>query len=323
MDWPGELAGLLQQQIREPLDEARERKSIPVLTAIDDRVSLEVKQQYEENPYPRWIDNRIPAVAGEPRTEIENVRSGEQSNKAEILIAGCGTGHTAFRTAQFYPGAHVLAVDLSLTSLAYARRMTRKAGLHNVEYAQADILKLGTLGRSFDRIEAMGVLHHLADPKAGWTVLISLLRTNGKMHVGLYSEIARRAIVEARALIAARGYRATAEDIRVCRQEIIREKDDWRWKKLTLATDFYSMSGCRDLLFNVMEHRFTIPEIKSFLGDHNLSFLGFDLDSETIERFRQQFPDNAALTDLDRWQVFEAANPQTFWGMYKFSVRKN
>ena len=43
--------------------------------------------------------------------------------------------------------------------------MTRKAGLHNVEYAQADILKLGTLGRSFDRIEAMGVLHHLADPK--------------------------------------------------------------------------------------------------------------------------------------------------------------
>ena len=120
MDWPAELAGLLQQQIR-GAEEAQDRNSISVLTAIDDRVSLEVKQQYEENPYPRWIDNRIPA--GRRRTENGNrdARSGEQSNKAEILIAGCGTGHTAFRTAQFYPGAHVLAVDLSLTKVSPMR----------------------------------------------------------------------------------------------------------------------------------------------------------------------------------------------------------
>jgi ubiquinone/menaquinone biosynthesis C-methylase UbiE len=44
----------------------------------------------------------------------------------------------------------VLAVDLSLTGLAYAERKTRELGCTNIEYGQADILKLSALGRSFD-----------------------------------------------------------------------------------------------------------------------------------------------------------------------------
>jgi len=35
--------------------ERRLRGSIPRLTAIDDGVSLAVKEHYEESPYPRWI----------------------------------------------------------------------------------------------------------------------------------------------------------------------------------------------------------------------------------------------------------------------------
>jgi ubiquinone/menaquinone biosynthesis C-methylase UbiE len=40
--------------------------------------------------------------------------------------------------------ARLLGVDVSLTSLAYARRKTRELGLRNIEYAQADILELGS-----------------------------------------------------------------------------------------------------------------------------------------------------------------------------------
>ena len=64
----------------------------------------------------------------------------------------------------------MLAIDISRTSLAYARRKTREAGIANIEYAQADILKLGTLERRFDVIETVGVLHHLAEPTAGLRV---------------------------------------------------------------------------------------------------------------------------------------------------------
>jgi SAM-dependent methyltransferase len=217
----------------------------------------------------------------------------------------------------------LLGVDVSLTSLAYARRKTRELGLRNIEYAQADILELAMIDRTFDSIESVGVLHHLAEPTAGWRVLVSLLRPGGRMRIGLYSNLARRVIAEARARIAARGYRATAGDIRRCRQDIIREAE--HWKMLIGARDFYSMSGCRDLLFNVMEHHFTIPEIIAFLNDNDLSFLAFEPfdDPTVIEKFHEQFAGAADEANLDQWHRFEVNHPETFWDMYVFTAGKN
>ena len=100
------------------------------------------------------------------------------------------------------------------------------------------------------------MLHHLADPEAGWRTLLALLRPNGLMLVGLYSALARRPLAEARAAIAERGYRPTPDDIRTARQDLIA-----RGRMLPFR-DFSSISGCRDLLFNVMEHQFTIPQIR-------------------------------------------------------------
>ena len=321
-DWPATVAGLLQVQLREPLEEVGERNAIATLTPVKNSVSLQVMHQYEENPYPRWTINPLNAFAAD-QAQGRTIPSAERQAELDILIAGCGTGLHAVQVAQIYPNARVLAVDISLTSLAYARRKTRELGLRNIEYAQADILELGAIDRTFDSIESVGVLHHLAEPTAGWRVLVSLLRPGGRMRIGLYSNLARRVIAEARAHIAARGYHATADDIRRCRQDIIREAE--RWKMLIGAKDFYSMSGCRDLLFNVMEHRFTIPEIAAFLNDNDLSFLGFEPfdDPTVIEKFHKQFPGAADEANLDQWHRFEADHPETFWGMYIFMVGKN
>jgi hypothetical protein len=106
------------------------------------------------------------------------------------------------------------------------------------------------------------------------------------------------------------------------RQDILHARDEPRWERLITTVDFYSMSGCRDMLFHVMEHRFTIPEIAAFLEEQGLVFLGFELDAETVDRFRQQNAGTDALTDLAAWHAFEAANPQTFRNMYSFSIRR-
>ena len=315
-EWPSETADLLRLQVREPLEEADDRRAIPVLTEIEDRTSLDVMRQYEENPYPRWTINPLAALARNAKADSAAAAGGVQ----DILIAGCGTGEHPFDIAQKSPQARILAVDLSLASLAYARRKTREEGLRNIEYAQADILKLSAIGRTFDRIEAVGVLHHLADPKAGWRVLLSLLAPGATMRVGLYSETARRSIIEARALIAGRGYQPTTDGIRALRQTIVRERDEPRWRSIVQTLDFYSASGCRDIFFHVMEHRFTIPEIKSFLDQNGLRFLGFELDRKVIDKFQARFPGADALTSLDHWHAFEADNPQTFLKMYIFSV---
>lgn len=315
--WPECVSDLLRQQVREPLEEAEDHPMIPALTTIENTISKKVMQQYEENPYPRWITHPLTVRAGTPPS------SDELGPDQNILVAGCGTGQHALDIAQCYPKARILAVDVSRASLAYARRKTREAGVQNIEYAQADLLNLGAIGRRFDRVEAIGVLHHLSDPAVGWRTLLSLLRPDGIMRIGLYSEAARRSIVEARALVVQRGYRSTAEGIRALRREIICSAHERRWQILiSSADDFYSMSGCRDLFFNVMEHRFTIAEIATFLNDHGLLFLGFELPSEVVENFQQHYPGAEALFNLSYWSAFEAANQQTFRQMYVFSVCK-
>ena len=242
--------------------------------------------------------------------------------RLDILIAGCGTGLHAVQTAQVNPDARLLAIDISFASLAYARRKTRELGLRNIEYARADILELETIDRRFDSIESVGVLHHLSDPCKGWRVLVSRVRPGGTMRIGLYSEAARSLIVEARDFIASRGYKATPQDIRRFRQGIF--LDVKRWAHLITALDFYSMSGCRDLLFHVMEHHFTIPQIAAFLKENGLTFLGFDPfeDSTVIQRFHTQFPGAADEANLDQWHSFETQHPDTFRGMYVFTVKK-
>jgi len=319
--WPDHAARLLRQQVSEPLEEADDGRAIAALTQIDDPVSIAVMQQYEENPYPRWILHPHIAGCGALGQPGGGSATGSEP-EPDILVAGCGTGKHVFDIVQQWPRARVLAIDLSRASLAYARRKTREAGLAGIEYAQADILKLAGCGRTFDRIESVGVLHHLKEPHTAWRVLLSLLKSNGVMRIGLYSELARRAVVEGRALVAGRGLLPTAQGIRALRHTLMRDDNELRWKALLDTNDFYSVSGCRDLFFNVMEHRFTIPQIATLLDEDRLSFLGFDLPPATVAKFVEQFPETDDLTNLAHWHAFEAANPLAFRHMYVFSVRR-
>jgi len=335
--WSPAVDALLTQQVREPLEERRLRDSIPALTPIADQVSLAVKQQYEENPYPRWAK---PAPAGEPRTMAQyfgdwlkpSAESGQQ-DRIDILVAGCGTGQNLIETAQEFRSAQVLAVDLSLSSLCYAKRQALALGLSNIRFGVADILGLAHADRrtssgpadldppAFDVVDASGVLHHMADPWTGWRAVLSRLRPGGFMRVGLYSQLARRHINAARTFIAARGYAASAEDIRRARQDILAVTDDTDAKDVANYLDFFSTSECRDMLFHVQERQMTLPEIAAFLSESNVEFLGFITDALIIERFKARFPQDTTARDLGLWHVYETENPDTFAGMYQFWIR--
>ena len=158
----------------------------------------------------------------------------------------------------------------------------------------------------------------LEDPVAGWRVLRSLLRPGGVMHIGLYSELARREIAAAQELIVARGFDATTEGIRQFRSDL-QLLDRWRpFRSLTALEDFYDTSGCRDLLFHAREHRFTLPGIKQCLEELELDFLKFNVDSAVQQRYSLQYPGELAQADLNCWTQFEVENPSTFLGMYNF-----
>ena len=327
-EWDQPVAELLEQQLRQPTEERRLRTTIPALTVIEDAVSLKVREQYEENPYPQWtglsrlttpepaaiyLEKRFPSIDTTPFRREEGI---------DVLVAGCGTGLQPLETASLYTDARVLAVDLSLASLSYAKRQAEKFGVGGLAFAQADLMELPGSGRTFDIIECGGVLHHLRDTFAGWRGLLSMLKPGGLMMVGLYSQAARADIRAAREFIAQQGYQATPDDIRRCRQAILAMPTDEAVRKVVNTRDFFSLSECRDLLFHVQEHNHTIPEIAAFLAENGLEFLGFSVDDTIAHQYAMRFPDDVTRTNLDNWHQLEVDNPGTFINMYQFWVRK-
>jgi SAM-dependent methyltransferase len=321
--WPVPLAILLTQQVREPREENALRATIPSLTPISDEVSLRVKQQYEENPYPRWVK----AAPVRPMTLAAylggvTVPEPGPGGTVEMLVAGSGTGQSLVEIARQIEGANVTAIDLSLASLAFAKRQAAALGLTNIAFATADILNLGSIGRRFDVIETSGVLHHLADPWAGWRTLLTLLREGGLMRVSLYSRSGRSAVNAARALVAERGFAATVEGIRQARQAILALDDEAPAREVVNYPDFYTVSECRDMLFHVQEHQMTLAEIAGFIAENNVEFVGLHTNPTHLWRFSQRFPDARAGSDLGLWEAYEAENPSAFLGMYQFWIRK-
>jgi Tfp pilus assembly protein PilF/2-polyprenyl-3-methyl-5-hydroxy-6-metoxy-1,4-benzoquinol methylase len=324
----GPVDEVLRQQIHEPLEEQELRAGVERLTSITSGVSEEVRDQYEQNPYPRWVNvpkNEQPlhfnhelrrSLPFAPFTPMPD------DSAPEMLVAGCGTGIHSISTAQRFRGVRVLAIDLSLSSLSYAKRKTLELGLTNIAYAQADILELGGVSRTFDIIESGGVLHHLADPFMGWRILLSRLRPGGFMGLGFYSELARRHVIKAREIIAAHGYASTPDDIRRFRKDLTVKDMSVEMQRLSKMPDFYSTSACRDLLFHVHEHRLTLGQIEAFLAEFRLHFIGFDLDPAVLHEYRTRFIDDPSCTNLGNWARFEADNPDTFIGMYQFWVQR-
>ncbi len=321
------LERLYGRQVSEPLAERDIEADLPGITPLEDSVSRKVRSQYEENPYPRWL-----STGGKDAVPLDQLLRGlfphiqigdRAARPTRALVAGCGTGKHAVDVARRYKDVQVLAVDLSRASLAYGRRKAEEAGLSNIRFAQGDILALDALPDRFDLIEALGVLHHLADPVAGWRSLAGLLAEGGVMKIGLYSRRGRQAILAARDLLRAEGFTPDPTGIRAARQAIFALAPDRPERRVAGELDFYSLSGCRDLLFHAQEREYDLPEIAAMLDDLGLELLGFEFaDDEARRAYAEQYPQDPAGTDLALWDTFESEHPDTFRNMYQFWCRK-
>ena len=323
---PDGLEEIWCRQIEEPEKEKKLRSEISKLIEITDTVSSKVKEQYEENPYPRWVNLRLPQkplsiskLTNQLKLNIPNPLI-KQTTQPQILVAGCGTGQHSIEAAYKYRDCEVLAIDLSASSLAYAKRKTEELGIENIEYIQADILELDKIGRRFDIIECVGVLHHMTDPISGWKILVECLNPAGLINIGLYSELARTHIIQIQEEINRLGLVSDRSVMKSFRNELI-QSNEVSLMKISSIMDFYSLSEFRDLLFHVKEHRFTIPKIKDALDSLGLSFCGFQSDS-IIRNFKAKNFELNDLYNLNLWNEFETSWPDTFIVMYQFWCQK-
>jgi len=315
---------LLRRSFLDTHAESRLQDDLPTLTAIADDVSARVREQYEENPYPRWlsIDRRPPRGLAEHLARVlpGNPIAAIPEGPPRILVAGCGTGRHAIQTARRYQDSNVLAIDLSRRSLAYAKRMARDIGVQNITFAQADLLALGRHAERFDLIESSGVLHHLGDPKSGWRALRGLLTPRGLMRIALYSRRARAGFDDVRAQVPTRA--PMIQRVRAARRAVMALPDSHPARALVRTADFYAASGVRDALLH--SHELTVDPlwIADALDELGLRFLGFELpDPAILALYRRRHPDDPAGLNLRAWDAVEAERPEIFLGMYQFWCR--
>jgi SAM-dependent methyltransferase len=242
------------------------------------------------------------------------------AHRLDVLIAGCGTGKHAADVASRFQAARILAVDVSAASLGYAARALK--GTKNVAFAQADIMALGDFERRFDHIESVGVLHHLADPLAGWRILTGLLKPGGSMRVGFYSRRGRSRIAAARAALRAAGFDGLSDaDLRAARAHALAAPAGDPARLAAEEMDFYAASGARDFLFHANEVEYAPGELAEMAETLGLRVLGLELtDPEAARRYRAAYPDDPAMADLRRWDAVEGDAPDTFRHMCQFWV---
>ena len=325
--WPGYCRELIEHAINEPQIELTIAKSIKQLTPIADEVSQSVKAQYEENPYPRWLHlgYNTPTNYGRAlENELIDFRAPAFFNMGAVrfLIAGAGTGQHALRVARYFRNAEVTAIDLSNRSLAYAKRQADSLGITNLTLLCGDILELDRLDEKFHVIECSGVLHHMQSPEAGLAKLKERLVDRGLLKLGLYSYQARSVVREVRRMIEEYDVPLTLDGIRTMRQAILDGKMPYDFSGILKSQDFYSASGCRDLLFHVQECQYEPQDLQQLIDRESLNFLGFVLPEHVRNQYRTLFPEDRTLTNLANWQTFEASYPATFAGMYQFYVQK-
>lgn len=317
--WPEPVARLVVRQIREPAQEQQLRSSIPVLTAeqIPDAPAAEPSPRWvrpamlsRTMPFDEFIRMQFPQTMAAPLGKAE----------ADILVVGCGSGRDTVEMARWCVGAQVLAVEPRSANLCYARRKSDELQVANVEYAQAELTALASLGRTFDVVEAATSARYFADPIAGWRELASLLRPGGFMHLGLLRTNGREAIHAARALVAERGYGPVADDIRAARQDFLALDADAPAKEIARSADFSTLGELRELLFPAHNREGTIADIKAALESSGLSFVGFN--DAPYGDYAKRFPDDKAMTDLENWQIIETEKPTAFGPIYQFWVQK-
>ena len=158
------------------------------------------------------------------------------------------------------------------------------------------------------------------DPFKGWKILTSCLHNDSLMLIGLYSEIARQHIKQIRNKINKLKLQTNYKNIIKFRKDIIENNND-HWNYIKSSPDFYTVSGVRDLLFHVQEHRFTISKIKEYLDKLGLIFLGFD-GQLVKEKFKDNYTNKDDLYNLNKWEEYENSNPRIFAGMYQFWCKK-
>ena len=168
-------------------------QGIPLFFCPDERddetsITETIKSFYEENPFPGYEDLdsdqnlRLKAEKGIFACLLDE----QIPHGARILEVGCGTGQLSNFLGMTW-GITVFATDISLNSLKMGNDFREKNDIKNVAFIQMNLFRSVFKPDSFDFVICNGVLHHTAEPFAGFKALVEAAKKGGFIIIGLYN----------------------------------------------------------------------------------------------------------------------------------------
>ena len=118
------------------------------------------------------------------RSEIEKILASLHISQDQTLLEiGCGTGEFAIAAAGRC--SKVIAADVSLPMLEFARQKAKKQKIKNIEFRNAGFLTYEHSGEPVDAVVSQLALHHLPD---FWKIIalrrvFSLLKEGGRFYL--------------------------------------------------------------------------------------------------------------------------------------------
>lgn len=233
---------------------------------------------YTSHPYPPPLENLDRAVAlwQDPnvhRAEFHLLWPNKECRADfDVLVAGCGTWQAA-KFAVCHPGARVVAIDISPTSLEHTEALKKKYNLANLETRQLPIESAGDLDRRFDLIVSTGVLHHLVDPDAGLRALRSVLGTDGAMYLMLYAPYGRTGVSMLQDYCRRLGVETTRQEIGDLTQVLrMMPQHHPLVSMMRGSREGLDANALVDALLNPRDRTYSVPQLFEFVERNDLKF---------------------------------------------------
>ena len=260
-------------------------------TQLSDAHLPNIRQQYEELPYPprsadEEKDRLLLSILADLAT-INHMCYGGQRNCYEnfrVLVAGGGTGDATIYLAEQLreTKGEVVHLDMSTASIDVAKSRADARGLTNITFVHASLLDAANIDiGTFDHINCCGVLHHLKDPDAGLAALKSILNPNGSMAIMVYAKYGRSAYYMMQELM--RYINVDAQDSQEKVDNLkgtLNSLHSQHWLKFSNqvrpVADLRDMNdaGLYDLLLHEQDVAYSIQEIYDWVGKHGLHVCG-------------------------------------------------
>jgi len=250
-----------------------------------------MREFYNDNPFPNYeeSENISDLVEKSRKWNFARLLNEQLPFNIRVLEIGCGTG----QLSNFLGIAHrvVFGTDISFNGLKLAYEFKQRNGLERVGFYQMNLFKPIFKKESFSFVICAGVLHHTADPLAGFQSLAKLVKKGGYIIIGLYNRYGRTINTIRRFIFNVSGGRFKFLDSR------LRSQDVGQVKKLAWFQDQYK---------NPHESRHTIGEALGWFEHAGFDFVNSIPKLEAFKDVAEQeplFAVNPIGTKLDHFLV--------------------